>query len=176
MMDEARNARSVETGSTVDRLRKVVAEIKPLFAHGQLMTWKKELAAIAAELSAQPPAAQGVRIAVDDDGNVYADKYIGLVPAGENMPLSFRVEGASIRYNCTKCLCNGLVNVAQPPAAGMVPTEAMLIAARDWSQKKYGKPIGDDAAIGCWNAMSAAAPAAQEAPAGQKPVTPASRS
>lgn len=34
-----------------------------------------------------------------------------------------------------------------------VPTEAMLIAARDWSYAKYGKPIGDDAAIGCWQAM-----------------------
>jgi hypothetical protein len=33
------------------------------------------------------------------------------------------------------------------------PTEAMLIAARDWSYAKYGKPIGNDAAIGCWQAM-----------------------
>jgi len=37
------------------------------------------------------------------------------------------------------------------------PTEAMLIAARDWSYKKYGKPIGNDAAQGCWQAMLAAA-------------------
>lgn len=36
------------------------------------------------------------------------------------------------------------------------PTREMLIAARDWSYKKYGKPIGDDAAIGCWKAMYAA--------------------
>lgn len=33
------------------------------------------------------------------------------------------------------------------------PTEAMLNAARDWSAAKYGKPIGNDAAIGCWQAM-----------------------
>jgi hypothetical protein len=33
------------------------------------------------------------------------------------------------------------------------PTEAMLNAARDWSQAKYGKPIGNDAAIGCWKVM-----------------------
>lgn len=33
------------------------------------------------------------------------------------------------------------------------PTEAMLNAARDWSYQKYGKPIGNDAAIGCWQAM-----------------------
>ena len=33
------------------------------------------------------------------------------------------------------------------------PTEAMLIAARDWSAEKYGKPIGNDAAQGCWNVM-----------------------
>lgn len=38
------------------------------------------------------------------------------------------------------------------------PTEDMLIAARDWSANKYGKPIGNDAAIGCWKAMAAAAP------------------
>lgn len=44
-------------------------------------------------------------------------------------------------------------------AAPAQPTEAMLDAARDWSDAKYGKPIGDDAAIGCWNAMMAAAPA-----------------
>lgn len=36
------------------------------------------------------------------------------------------------------------------------PTDAMLIAARDWSYKKYGKPIGNDAAIGCWQAMLSA--------------------
>lgn len=33
------------------------------------------------------------------------------------------------------------------------PTEAMLNAARDWSVKKYGIGIGNDAAIGCWQAM-----------------------
>ena len=43
------------------------------------------------------------------------------------------------------------------------PTEAMLDAARDWSAKKYGQPIGNDAARGCWAAMLAATP---------KPVEP----
>lgn len=38
------------------------------------------------------------------------------------------------------------------------PTEKMLTAAADWSREKYGKPIGNDAAIGCWRAMSAALP------------------
>ncbi len=38
------------------------------------------------------------------------------------------------------------------------PTEKMLIAARDWSHTRYGKPIGNDAATGCWGAMLAAAP------------------
>lgn len=37
------------------------------------------------------------------------------------------------------------------------PTEAMLNAARDWSVSKYGIGIGNDAAIGCWKAMHAAA-------------------
>ena len=35
--------------------------------------------------------------------------------------------------------------------------EEMLSAARDWSLKKYGQGIGNDAAIGCWSAMLAAA-------------------
>lgn len=38
------------------------------------------------------------------------------------------------------------------------PTEEMLNAARDWSDKKYGKPIGNDAAVGCFQAMLEAAP------------------
>lgn len=37
------------------------------------------------------------------------------------------------------------------------PSEAMLIAARDWSYQKYGKPIGKDDATGCWQAMMEAA-------------------
>jgi hypothetical protein len=37
------------------------------------------------------------------------------------------------------------------------PTKAMLNAARDWSYGKYGKPIGNDAATGCWQAMLDAA-------------------
>ena len=43
-------------------------------------------------------------------------------------------------------------------AAMREPTEAMLDAARDWSREKYGKPIGNDGAIGCWQAMLAALP------------------
>jgi hypothetical protein len=39
----------------------------------------------------------------------------------------------------------------------MQPTEAMLNAARDWSVEKYGRGIGNDAAIGCWQAMLSAA-------------------
>lgn len=38
-------------------------------------------------------------------------------------------------------------------AAILDPTDAMLNAARDWSYKIYGKPIGNDAAMGCYQAM-----------------------
>jgi hypothetical protein len=38
----------------------------------------------------------------------------------------------------------------------------MLVAARDWSHKKYGQPIGNDAAIGCFMAMIEAAPQPQD--------------
>lgn len=36
------------------------------------------------------------------------------------------------------------------------PTEAMLNAARDWSANKYGKPVGNDDATGCYRSMIAA--------------------
>ena len=38
------------------------------------------------------------------------------------------------------------------------PTKEMLDAARDWSRSKYGKPIGNDDATGCYKTMLAAAP------------------
>ena len=43
-----------------------------------------------------------------------------------------------------------------------IPTREMLMAARDWSIKKYEKAIGNDAAEGCWRAMLAAAPPAPQ--------------
>lgn len=43
-------------------------------------------------------------------------------------------------------------------AKSRAPTEEMLNAARDWSVKKFGIGIGNDAAIGCWQAMYDAAP------------------
>lgn len=60
----------------------------------------------------------------------------------------------------TKAFRDALEAVAPMLARAAVtdnPTEEMLIAARDWSYRKYGKPIGNDAAIGCWQAMLAAA-------------------
>lgn len=38
------------------------------------------------------------------------------------------------------------------------PTDEMLTAARDWSDAKYGKPIGNDATCGCYAAVTGAAP------------------
>lgn len=50
------------------------------------------------------------------------------------------------------------VNPARAAIAAMRdPDETMLKAVRDWSYKKYGKPIGNDAAVGCWQAMIDAA-------------------
>jgi hypothetical protein len=51
------------------------------------------------------------------------------------------------------------------------PTEEMLNAARDWSYKKYGKPIGNDAAIGCWKEIMDKALAAWDAKHPQPPTT-----
>ena len=33
------------------------------------------------------------------------------------------------------------------------PSEAMLIGARDWSRRKLGTPVGNEAATECWQAM-----------------------
>jgi hypothetical protein len=49
--------------------------------------------------------------------------------------------------------------LSQPKGMVLVPvapTEAMLVAARDWSYGKYGKPIGHEDARGCYAAMIAA--------------------
>jgi hypothetical protein len=45
----------------------------------------------------------------------------------------------------------GLVMVSKEP------TDEMHNAARDWSDKKYGKPIGIDASDGCYRTMISAA-------------------
>ena len=52
------------------------------------------------------------------------------------------------------------LSVAQGQGCVMVPrvpTEAMLNAARDWSHKKFGRPIGNEDATGCYTAMLSAA-------------------
>lgn len=75
--------------------------------------------------------------------------------------VSFVYGGMSNDGTLTKDDIRAMLAKAQgtPPAPeGYVlvprePTEAMLIAARDWSHHKYGKPIGNDAAQGCWAAM-----------------------
>ncbi len=38
-------------------------------------------------------------------------------------------------------------------AAIREPTDAMLAAAQDWSRHKYGQPIGNEDATGCWQVM-----------------------
>lgn len=53
--------------------------------------------------------------------------------------------------------------LAQPVSQGyklvpVEPTEDMQIAAREWSRRKYGRPIGSDASIGCYRAMLAKSP------------------
>lgn len=50
------------------------------------------------------------------------------------------------------------------------PTEAMHIAARDWSTGKYGKAIGTDASEGCYKAMLAATPQPDHFPGGRNMV------
>lgn len=52
--------------------------------------------------------------------------------------------------------------VAQTPPRQ--PTEAMLNAARDWSVAKYGRGVGNDGAIGCWQAMFDASPVTSTIP------------
>lgn len=53
------------------------------------------------------------------------------------------------------------VSAAVPEGFKLVPiepTQGMLEAARDWSLKQYGKPVGNDGANGCYQSMLADAP------------------
>ena len=66
------------------------------------------------------------------------------------------------RYDITKFGHYVLAAGAEPVPEGwqlvpVEPTDAMLVSARDWSYAKYGKPIGNAAAVGCWEAMLSAA-------------------
>lgn len=71
------------------------------------------------------------------------------------------------REEGVEALCAARPDVAALLAgeAVAVPREAtpeMLNAAREWAITKYGRGIGQDAAIGCYRAMLAASPYAQE--------------
>jgi hypothetical protein len=72
-------------------------------------------------------------------------------------------EAEALRQTIQQAL-NGLKELRAALDAGVAqkiprqPTEAMLIAARDWSAGQYGKPIGNAAATGCWKAMLDASP------------------
>lgn len=61
---------------------------------------------------------------------------------------------------CPLCAAVPELRTSEAPcrAVPVEPDDLMLIAARDWSQAKYGKAIGDDAARGCWKVMWGAAP------------------
>lgn len=84
------------------------------------------------------------------------------VSAGKGEPL-FAAD--QMRDYARAALANQPASTAAPEQVALrrVPTEAMLNAARDWSVNKYGQGIGNDAAIGCWQAMFDAHQPAQEA-------------
>jgi hypothetical protein len=60
---------------------------------------------------------------------------------------------ASRSVNPPDALPEGFVAVPREP------TREMHEAARDWSAKKYGKPIGNEASLECYRAMISASPA-----------------
>jgi hypothetical protein len=73
-----------------------------------------------------------------------------------NIVSDYYDEDADGRWlKCAQHIADSLTDEAATP---LEPTEAMLDAARDWSIKKYGRGIGNDAAIGCWKAMLLACP------------------
>lgn len=54
------------------------------------------------------------------------------------------------------------------------PTTEMLIAARDWSDDKYGKPIGNDAARACYRVMISAVPSRDQGGNSSSQTSPSS--
>ena len=93
----------------------------------------------------------------DDEYNTLCDMALRateerVVLVGEYTIATLR-RGQEVRLNCGVTLMS-----ASDLTATKWPTEAMLIAARDWSSDKYGKPIGNEAATLCWQAMLSAVP------------------
>jgi hypothetical protein len=64
--------------------------------------------------------------------------------------VDWKERSSQFRYVATQ-------DVRRMIAAMREPTEAMHHSARDWSAAKYGKPIGNDASLGCWQSMIDAA-------------------
>lgn len=93
------------------------------------------------------------------DGSAHIDE--GCVASSEDQ-LSLEVNGLNESPDTGYTIVPVFTAAPAPatPAASVdaAITEEMLNAARDWSVKKYGIGIGNDAAIGCWTAMAAAAP------------------
>ncbi|WP_445505033.1 hypothetical protein [Microvirga sp. G4-2] len=114
----------------------------------------------------------------EDDGDGVATVYAGRVDQmGEwngipmyahGLNLFGRLEPDRNGKNNLDLVCELVNNLdtiiaALQPSGEMVmvprePTEEMQNAARDWSYKKYGKPIGGEASRECYRAMIAAAP------------------
>ncbi len=103
-----------------------------------------------------------------------------LIQMAEDAYLSNRVDPLNPDQQVSYCeLCKGVDDHTQECWLGQAiraqwgsagwrmvpiePTQAMLDAARNWSYAKYGKPVGNDGATGCYRAMVAMA---SEAPSG----------
>lgn len=86
----------------------------------------------------QPWAIQSAIVTIAAHCRVLLDKY----PTGDAADLA----------GCISQDCLELTN-ALPAPVNREPTEKQLNAARDWSRDKYGKPIGNEAAMGCWQTM-----------------------
>lgn len=88
----------------------------------------------------------------DRCADVYREKTVADIMAGkEPKPVSYYMKLALRALRPGDELPGGVVVV--PKEA----TDKQHDAARDWSRKKYGMPIGLDASAGCWSAMIAAA-------------------
>jgi len=104
------------------------------------------------------------RVPINGDWHYEARALYEHAPKPQALPQGVEdaIHGALTRHgDICRNLTDDLISSVSSAISGMAivpvePTEAMLVAARDWSHKKYSKPIGNDAAQGCWKAMLAA--------------------
>ena len=96
---------------------------------------------------------------MDPDQDVIAGQAAGYENFGPRFQSAERSQNMCGNRNY---MADASVAISTILAALQEPTGEMNVAALQWSYNKYGKPIGNEAAHGCWRAMLNASPLGEQ--------------